>query len=226
MIEIIPAIMPHDMNMFREQAQTVSRFSSIAQLDVMDGKFVPGVSWPFDNNDPIELTEFPVPSLVWEAHLMIENPHEVGVQFAAIGAERIVGHIEAFGAETVAREALQAWRAAGARKVGISLLLDTPLESITPLVDSGDADYVQVMGIATIGVQGSDFDERTYKRVRTLRQKYPDLHIAIDGGVDENNARELIDAGATRLAVGSGIWKTEDPAAAYRALLAIANEQK
>jgi ribulose-phosphate 3-epimerase len=232
MREIVPAIMPHTMNRFREMAQDVSRFASSAQLDIGDGDFISMITWPFDMDDPMTLEEFPVPSLLWEAHLMIREPGPLGEAFARIGVERIVGHIEAFGAvdddATVnnARRALQAWRAAGAREVGISLVLDTPMSAVEPLIQDGSVSYVQVMGIAQIGAQGHPFDARTIERVRELHAQYPQLTITVDGGVNNDNARALVEAGATRLAAGSSIWNNDDHAAAFRELMQQVREEE
>ncbi|HEU0080414.1 MAG TPA: hypothetical protein VFQ72_00095 [Candidatus Paceibacterota bacterium] len=70
--------------------------------------------------------------------------------------------------------------------------------------------FVQVMGIQNIGYQGQDFDPRAVELVRALRAAYPDMPIAVDGGVDVDNGRELVNAGATRLVVGSALFESVD----------------
>ena len=77
------------------------------------------------------------------------------------------------------------------------------------------------MGIAEIGEQGHTFDERSIERVSELRDAYPNVPISVDGGVDKGNAGALVAAGASRLAVGSAIWNSGDPAAAFEALRAM-----
>ena len=114
---------------------------------------------------------------------------------------------------------MRAIRSNGAQ-AGISLVLDTPLTSIQSLVASHEVDMVQVMSIARIGVQGSRFDDRAYERIRALRAQFPELPIAVDGGVAQDNAALLVAAGATHLGVGSAIVKSPDPAAAYEEICA------
>ena len=71
-------------------------------------------------------------------------------------------------------------------------------------------DYVQCMGIDEVGSQGIPFDTKTIDKVRELRQKYPDLEIQVDGGINTENAKLLKEAGADRIIVGSAIWKSQN----------------
>lgn len=84
-------------------------------------------------------------------------------------------------------------------------------------------DYVQVMGIEKVGFQGQPFDARAIELVRHVHEQYPELAIQVDGGVSEDTIPDLIRAGATRLVVGSAIWKSEDPAAEIEKLKGIAD---
>jgi ribulose-phosphate 3-epimerase len=77
------------------------------------------------------------------------------------------------------------------------------------------------MGIARIGSQGNPFDERVLERIRALKSLYPDLEVSIDGSVRAETLPSLIEAGATRFAVGSAILHAEDPEEAYRTLSSI-----
>ncbi len=74
-----------------------------------------------------------------------------------------------------------------------------------------EADFVQCMGILNIGNQGEPFDEQVLEKIKELKTRFEGLPIAVDGGVSLENAKALIDAGATRLVVGSAIWKSGDP---------------
>ena len=76
-------------------------------------------------------------------------------------------------------------------------------------------DFVQLMGIKEVGRQGQPFAEETFARVKKLRSVYPELEIAIDGGVNQETIPGLAEAGASRLAPGSAIAKQADPKAAY-----------
>jgi ribulose-phosphate 3-epimerase len=108
------------------------------------------------------------------------------------------------------------WKAAGAKEVGVSLLLDTPLSTIEEYADM--LDVVQLMSIAKVGAQGQPFDESIFSRIEELHAMYPDMMVAVDGGVAESNVEALTRAGANRLCVGSAISKAESPAAAYAAI--------
>lgn len=153
---------------------------------------------------------------------MAEEPKGVGVLFAQARVERIIGHIEAFADSREALSALEAWRTAGAREVGLALLLDTPLPVIEPLVSR--CDVVQVMSIARLGYQGAPFEPRIFDRIRELHALHPDLVIEVDGGVSEKNIQDLVRAGASRFGVGSAISKAADPKSAYEHLKKLAED--
>ena len=105
--------------------------------------------------------------------------------------------------------------------MGIALNNDTDLSVLDPLMHH--LDYVQCRGIAEIGRQGNSFDERVLDRVATLRGKYPELTISVDGSVNEETIKQLAEAGANRLVSGSAIIKSDDPAAAYQKLHELVN---
>ena len=98
----------------------------------------------------------------------------------------------------------------------MALAADIELSVIEPHLDK--IDFVQLMGIREVGRQGQPFAEETFARVKDLRTRYPELEIAVDGGVNEGNIPGLIEAGANRLAPGSAIAKQADPKAVYLAL--------
>jgi len=93
-------------------------------------------------------------------------------------------------------------------EIGVAINPKTPLEQIFPLIPH--IDFVQCMGNDRIGYHGVELDEQIYERIKILREKYVDLPIAVDIGVDLNTAPLLIKAGATKLVAGSAIFNTED----------------
>jgi ribulose-phosphate 3-epimerase len=213
--EIIPAIMPTNRDELFELAEQVSIFANAVQLDVMDGAFAHGISWPLKTEDFVDLSLPYSEKIVWEVHLMVKNPYELGELFIKAGAKRIIAHMEVFKNSDEAREAFDVWHSAGAQ-VGASILLDTPISVIEDVVY--DVEVVQIMGIAEIGAQGHPFEERAIARVQELHNRFPQIKIAVDGGIKKENASELVSAGATRLCVGSAIMKTTDPKLAYEEL--------
>jgi len=229
MIEIIPDnTCPPDFAELSRRSKEFAEFSPRVQLDVGDGAFVPARSWPYGEGQLSELKVLADRSeglpyaekILYEAHIMAQKPQEVGVLLARAKAQRIIGHIETFASANEARDALAAWRSAGAKEVGFSLLLDTPLSVVAPLVS--ECDVVQLMAIAKLGYQGAQFEPRIFDRIREVRAAYPDLIVEIDGGVSESTIADLVRAGATRFSVGSAISKAIDPKAAYEHLKSIA----
>ena len=215
---------PPDVHELEKRTAMVLDFAPEIQLDAADGVFAPVTSWPYLEGQWAELetmaqsgAKLPFAERIgYEAHLMVREPRELGTLFAKIGCIRILPHIETLTGAADAQVMFDEWKAAGAKEVGVSLLIDTPLTDIDEYADM--LDVVQLMSIAKVGAQGQPFDERILSRIEELHAMYPELMVAVDGGVAESNVEELTRAGANRLCVGSGISKSEDPAAAYAAI--------
>ena len=210
------------------RTQFFSAFAPHVQLDIDDGKFAPEISWPYANqwkelNDKVDAREqLPLSEkLMYETHMMVTEPHDVGLALARMGCTRLIPHIEAFTSEESIRTTFSAWKLAGAKEFGLALLLETPLEAVFPFVN--ECNVIQLMSIASLGKQGAPFDERIYDRISVLHTRFPQAIISIDGGVSVSNIERLAQAGARRFGVGSAITKAPDPAAAYTQLLALAS---
>lgn len=208
---------PPDSAELEKRSAAFTDFATMVQLDIADGNFAPVVSWPYFHGQMAELErgeKLPhAEVLQYEVHMMVRDPLPLGVLLARAGAFRLVPQIESFESAESARAAFLAWRAAGAEEIGLSILIDTPLEALDALV--GEIEVVQVMSIAAIGRQGEPFDERALHRVEELHAKYPELMVSVDGGISEANVEMLVRAGANRLCVGSAISKAVNPAAAF-----------
>lgn len=225
-IEIIPARIPETYAELTKTAGVVAGFTNRFHLDVNDGVFVPAVSWPCGQGQWEELEHAAqthrlphLDTLLYEVHLMVADPERIGELFARAGASCVIAHIEAFENIEAARHALQAWRAAGCREVGLTILLDTSLSKIESLVS--DISVLQVMSIAHVGFQKQSFQEQSIDRVREIHERYPDLRISVDGGVSHANVAQLSSAGATRLVVGSAIMSTAHPEESYAQLMSL-----
>jgi ribulose-phosphate 3-epimerase len=233
MREIIPAIMPVSFDDLKEKAEKVSGIVGLAQIDIMDGVFVASRSWPYTDGGVEGEVHFKALStqdeglpewedLDYEIDLMISEPEKHIDEWLPLGASRLIFHIEAvknidmfFGHDIFRPEA----RSIGTTKVielGLAINPDTPLESILPYMSK--IDFVQCMGIAKIGYQGQPFDEGVLKHIHTLRLKFPDMPISVDGGVSLKTAHDLVGAGATRLVAGSAIFGASDVDVAIAAL--------
>ncbi len=201
-IEIIPAILARDEKELRRKVESVVGLCETIQIDVMDGVFVDNATWA----DPERLQKMPLP-IEFEVHLMVADPVERLDAWSLSGCRRALIHAESVD-DLV--DALRQAKSYG-MEAGISLNPETPVSTIEAAVP--EADVVQVMGVHP-GRMGQPFEESALAKVRELRGKFPDLPIAVDGGVAIGVARRLAEAGADRLVSGSAVFSSGAPAKA------------
>ncbi len=217
MIEIIPTCVPRDASDLAAGVEAASSFATAIHIDIDDGIFAPITTWPYIKQGEFASFDLsPAEGIFSELHLMVEEPKEIGNAFARAGARRIVGHVEGFADGNEVRDALSAWRRAGASEVGLGLLLRTPFEVIAPHVS--ECDVVHLMSIATIGTQGIPYESSAPARIAEFHRLFPGVMISVDGGVSENNIADLVRAGARRFGVGAAISKAPNPKTAYEHL--------
>ena len=180
-------------------------------LDVMDGVFVPNISFGF----PIMEQVARQTTLRLDAHLMIVDPDRYLERFVALGLHVLTVHYEAC---THLHRTLTRIRELGAL-AGIAVNPHTPvclLESILPYTD-----LVLIMSVNP-GFGGQSFIPNTLEKIRALRTMAehlnPELIIEVDGGVNVQNAEALYNAGATALVAGNAVFKSSDPLQTIRAL--------
>lgn len=215
MIPIVPAIIPKSLEHLESMLDRVS-FATEVQIDVVDGRFVPFASWPYQpNGQPIDIKD-KTDQFTLEVDLMVFDQVEAGKAWLTAGADTLVFH-----AEGIELEILKKFIADTSISIGVSALNDTPLDVFLPYVEV--ADYVQLMGIAEIGAQGQIFDERVLDRIKELKKIFPNLTISIDGSVNKHTIRPLCEAGADRLVSGSAIFSADDTQKAYEELVAKTN---
>lgn len=191
--------------------ETVNRYADIFHLDVMDGAFVPNISFGFPVIEAIaSKAEKPM-----DVHLMIIEPEKYVDRFAALGAEMISFHLNA---SKDPAALLKHIRSLGV-KAGLVINPDIPVEELFPYLQ--DADYVLLMSVFA-GFGGQKFIEATYDRICTLKAEIGrqglDIKIEVDGGVSASNAAALAEAGAEIFVAGSAVFKAEDPAAVIAAM--------
>jgi ribulose-phosphate 3-epimerase len=224
-IDIIPAIMPKTFDDLHARASEVEGLVPLAQIDIMDGRFVASKSWPYALGYPERDEDFLALSrqedglpywetLDYELDLMIAEPEKHLEEWLPLGASRIIIHAEA----------VQDWNALfaldflnpDARRIGDDIVIalgiafnpDTDISEYQEQIEKFD--FVQCMGIAKIGYQGQPYDERVLEQINRIRSSFPNLPIAVDGGVSDKTALELVQAGATRLVAGSAIFGADD----------------
>ena len=194
-----------------KDVQTVNRYADLFHLDVMDGVFVPNISFGFPVIEAIaQKAEKPM-----DVHLMIVQPEKYVERFAKVGAEMISFHLNA--TEDPAA-VLKQIRSLGV-KAGLVINPDIDVEDLYPYLK--DADFILLMSVFA-GFGGQKFIEATYERVRSLsaeiKRQGLSIPIQVDGGVSASNASALVEAGAEILVAGSAVFKAEDPAAVIAAM--------
>ncbi len=204
-IKVCPSILAGDFaNLQREIEMINNSASDFVHIDIMDGIFVPNISFGFPVTKAIQKHA----TKPLDFHLMIQNPDLYLEQCMDSGAEIISVHIEACNHlhRTISRI-----KELGA-KVGVALNPHTPVNTLEDILE--DIDVALIMSVNP-GFGGQKFIERTYEKVRQLRamaeQRKPSLEIEIDGGVSASNATALKEAGATMLVAGSFVFRSSDP---------------
>jgi ribulose-phosphate 3-epimerase len=220
MVEIIPAVLSKNYEDMKNMIALVRGVVSVVQIDVCDGVFVPSQTWPFSTGG---VDDFNFQAIIneregmpfwedidFEFDLMVADAVENFHIYTKLSPKRIVFHAEAVGDLSEFKNFIEGMDVyiRDSFQIGLAINTTTPVESIFPLINC--IDYVQCMGIEEIGFQGKDFDERVLGQIKALKEKFPDLIISVDGGVNFETAPLLIEAGATRLVAGSLILKSQD----------------
>ena len=185
-------------------------------LDVMDGVFVPNISFGM----PVIKSMAKHTTKPLDVHLMIVEPDRYIQTFADLGADVLTVHVEAC---THLHRSLQSIKAKG-MKAGVALNPHTPVASLSHII--ADIDLVCLMSVNP-GFGGQSFIEATYEKVRELRtlidENKAGTLIEIDGGVTDQNASQLVAAGADVLVAGSYVFSASDPTATIANLSAQVN---
>ena len=214
---VLPSLLQCDFgNLEREVRSLEAAGVSALHLDVMDGNFVPNLTYGMPVVAAIRrLTELPL-----DVHLMIRDPQAYVRQFREAGADVLTFHIEAV---PEPRDLLSQIRALGAGS-GIALNPQTPLSSIENCLDL--CDLVLVMSV-NAGFGGQKFHENAPERVRWVREKAgPGVLLEVDGGINQNTISRCAAAGAQLFVVGSAIFGQPRYEAAVRELTGLAHTPK
>lgn len=204
---IAPSVLSADFGHLERDVKMVEQSAAAwIHIDVMDGLFVPNLSFGF----PVLRAIRRAAAKPLDVHLMIVEPERYIARFAHEGADWITFHLEA---TQDALHCIHLIRESGA-KVGVSVKPKTPIEALRPILK--EVDMVLVMSVEP-GFGGQKFIPESLGRIRALRRMAeelnPTLLIEVDGGISAENAGEVFDAGANVLVAGSSIFKAADPEA-------------
>lgn len=215
MVRIAPSILSGNFLNLEPDIRMVNKNADLIHIDVMDGSFVPNISFGF----PVVEAIAKAVTVPMDVHLMIVNPDKYVERFAKTGAEMISFHLEAADqAGKDPREIIAQIKSFGV-KAGLVINPDIPVERLFPYID--DVDFFLIMSVFA-GFGGQKFIPESIDRIKTLKAEMDRRgvvkDIEVDGGVSASNARILAEAGATILVAGSSVFKAESPAKAINEL--------
>lgn len=214
-LQLAPSILAADFaNLQKEVEMLNASASDYIHVDVMDGSFVPNISFGI----PVTEAIYRHAKKPLDVHLMIVNPELYLEAFVKAGASILTVHVEAC---THLHRTLQEIKRLGAR-AGVALNPHTPIDALSEVLV--EVDLVCVMSVNP-GFGGQKFIEHSYAKVANLKEmilkKGSATQIEVDGGVTDQNAKRLVEAGADILVAGSYVFNAPDPMATIAALKAI-----
>jgi ribulose-phosphate 3-epimerase len=213
--QIAPSILAADFaNLQKEVEMLNASAADYIHVDVMDGIFVPNISFGIPVTEAIHRHA----TKPLDVHLMIVNPELYVEDFVKAGASIVTVHLEAC---THLHRTLQEIKRLGVA-AGVALNPHTPIELLTEVLE--EVDLFCVMSVNP-GFGGQKFIEHSYAKVANLKnlilKKGAKTQIEVDGGVSEQNAKRLVEAGADILVAGNFVFKAPDPMAAIASLKSI-----
>lgn len=209
MAVICPTVTAYEPHQYRIQMENLVPFTKRVHIDLMDGKFAPTSSpeleriwWPHE--------------FIADIHLMYQKPMDYLDQLIKLKPHMVVIHNEA---EVHHMHFAAALHKAGI-KTGLAILRDTPVDYAFQIMHSFD----QVLIFSgNLGYHGGEADLGLLDKVAKVRAHHPEAEIAWDGGINDQNAKQLVDGGVDVLNVGGYIAKADNPKEAYAKLEAVIN---
>jgi ribulose-phosphate 3-epimerase len=204
-IQVVPSILSADLTRLGEQVREAQEAGADRiQVDVMDGHFVPNLTF---GPDTVAAVKRAAPGLPIEAHLMVEGPEQFVAAFARAGADYILVQVES---TYSLYRTIQSISEAGC-KPGLVLNPATPVDSLSEVWR-----FVSMVNVMTVepGFGGQHFIPSSPEKIRRVCELAPGLEVEVDGGIDAQTAPEAVAAGATLLVAGSSVFGHPDGVAA------------
>ena len=211
-IIVSPSLLSADFNNLGKDIEMINRSEADwFHLDIMDGVFVPNISFGL----PVVKSVKKLAQKPLDVHLMIVQPERYITAFKNAGADILTVHYEAC---THLHRTIQEIKAAG-MKAGVSVNPHTSVKQLEDVLP--DIDLVLIMSVNP-GFGGQSFIKNSLKKISEIRNLAdvvnPEVIIEVDGGVDTNNHREIVKAGANALVAGSAVFGAENPTEAIAKL--------
>ncbi|MBT6691049.1 hypothetical protein HOB10_01805 [Candidatus Parcubacteria bacterium] len=208
--KIVPAILVNNKAGFKRQFDKVKPYFKYIQIDIMDGILVKE-----KNSINPQIVKTMLRGYKIEVHLMVKDVSKYIEQWHKLkNVKKIIWHYEAE-KDKDAILCLNKYLRSKKIQTGLAVNPNTSLAKIKDLIPKFNT--IQIMGIKP-GAQGRKFQPKVLKKIKSLRQKYPKLNIAVDGGVSEQNFAAIKKAGANIIAIGSYLQKSKDTKQALKKL--------
>lgn len=197
---VLPSLLQCDFGNLKAEIQRLEAAGIRAfHLDVMDGHFVPNFTYGMPIVSAVrKLTQLPI-----DVHLMMSNPGDYLEQFVEAGADCLTIHAEISADKAALLERIQGLGVAA----GIAINPRTSLEAVEPLLDQ--CDLLLIMSVDA-GFGGQAFNPVALEKLKSVQEKYPELLLEVDGGVNKKTIADCVHSGAQLLVVGSAIFGQED----------------
>src|SRR3989344_67580 len=174
MPEVIPAILATSVSDLNLKLAQIPKEIKLAHIDVLEEDI-----W----TDAIDID--------FEVHLMVREPEKIIDRWVKRGAKRIIVH--SLSGETAKLAEIE---------IGLGVEINIPIEDIFLLIP--EVNFVHLMAIDALGTQGDDFESIVFDRIKKVKEKFPQVLISVDGGINITNYQALQNSGVDRLIVGSG----------------------